>query len=133
MADTPNFQFVLDVDGFAADVPDFAKLPSGIDNKQQLMQALVKAIPLPDYFGGNWDALDECLRDRLTDESGEPLCLLHRDLPMNQCEQDCQDYLLVLADTLAWSEKEASCEFRVIFPTAVERTIKLLLAPDTSS
>ena len=40
----------------------------------ELFDALASALALPDYFGGNWDALDECLRDR-----DEPVMLLVRD------------------------------------------------------
>ena len=34
-----------------------------VHGKQALMAALADALELPDYFGGNWDALDEVLRD----------------------------------------------------------------------
>ncbi|MBM3667088.1 MAG: barstar family protein [Actinobacteria bacterium] len=36
---------------------------AAIGSKQELMAALSEALEFPDYFGGNWDALDECLRD----------------------------------------------------------------------
>jgi hypothetical protein len=36
---------------------------AAISSKQDLMAALAEALELPDYFGGNWDALDEVLRD----------------------------------------------------------------------
>lgn len=36
---------------------------TAIETKQDLMAALSDALELPDYFGGNWDALDEVLRD----------------------------------------------------------------------
>jgi Barstar (barnase inhibitor) len=34
-----------------------------IESKQDLMSALTGALELPGYFGRNWDALDEVLRD----------------------------------------------------------------------
>jgi RNAse (barnase) inhibitor barstar len=34
-----------------------------IESKDQLLAAIASAMNLPDYFGMNWDALDECLRD----------------------------------------------------------------------
>ena len=40
----------------------------------ELFAALAWALKLPDYFGHNWDALDECLRDR-----EEPVTLVVRD------------------------------------------------------
>ena len=36
---------------------------AAILSKQDLMEALSAALEFPDYFGGNWDALEEVLRD----------------------------------------------------------------------
>jgi len=36
---------------------------SVLDSKQTLMRAMGDAFRLPSYFAGNWDSLDECLRD----------------------------------------------------------------------
>ena len=58
----------------AAETPDLEPLTTAgiraveidagsIDSKQDLMAAISEALELPDYFGGNWDALDEVLRD----------------------------------------------------------------------
>lgn len=33
------------------------------DTKELLLRALAKSLSFPDYFGDNWDALDECLTD----------------------------------------------------------------------
>jgi RNAse (barnase) inhibitor barstar len=35
----------------------------GINNKQALFTRLKADLSLPNYFGANWDALEECLRD----------------------------------------------------------------------
>lgn len=34
-----------------------------IDSKLDLMAALADVFRFPDYFGANWDAVDECLRE----------------------------------------------------------------------
>lgn len=34
-----------------------------ISSKEELLVAIAKALRFPDYFGGNWDALNDCLRD----------------------------------------------------------------------
>ena len=36
---------------------------AALGGKQDLMAGLADALELPDWFGGNWDALDESLRD----------------------------------------------------------------------
>lgn len=36
---------------------------AAVNGKQGLMAALSDSLELPDYFGANWDALDEVLRD----------------------------------------------------------------------
>ena len=39
----------------------FAIIP--ISEKPELMQTIAKALGFPDWFGGNWDALEDCLTD----------------------------------------------------------------------
>ena len=35
----------------------------GITNDHELLVRVAQGMDFPDYFGKNWDALDECLRD----------------------------------------------------------------------
>jgi len=35
----------------------------GVENKEALLGALAQALGFPDWFGGNWDALEDCLCD----------------------------------------------------------------------
>lgn len=41
-----------------------------------LFDGIARALEFPDYFGRNWDALDECLRDV---ETAQPVVVLLRD------------------------------------------------------
>lgn len=136
------FQFVDNLDGAAGQSPvaespaaespvaqtqGVVEIPAGISTKPQLMSALERLLPLPGYFGGNWDALDECLRDRLTEADRRPLTLLHRDLPLAATSQDCVDYLALLFDTLKWAAESATCDFAVVFPTTVQMAVERLM------
>jgi hypothetical protein len=49
-------------------------------NKEALLAAIAEALVLPDYFGHNWDALEECLHDLEFD--GELLVLVIRHAAM---------------------------------------------------
>lgn len=42
----------------------------GATTHNELMDALGRQLELPDYFGRNWDALDECLADLGQDKGG---------------------------------------------------------------
>lgn len=35
----------------------------GIFSKEQFLDQIARAMDFPDYFGGNWDALEDCLTD----------------------------------------------------------------------
>jgi hypothetical protein len=37
------------------------KIP--VDGKSKLLESIAKALDFPDWFGGNWDALEDCLTD----------------------------------------------------------------------
>ena len=36
---------------------------NSIENDKDLFNSIANVMKFPDYFGKNWDALDECLRD----------------------------------------------------------------------
>ncbi|MFM9844765.1 MAG: barstar family protein [Dongiaceae bacterium] len=47
----------------AQDITLFEMDAGAIGSKGELMRALAAALKFPDYFGHNWDAVAECLRD----------------------------------------------------------------------
>jgi hypothetical protein len=68
---------------------------AGAADKEALLARLAQALAFPDWFGGNWDALEDCLTD-LSWRAGTGHALLlerHGELPV--------DDLGVLIDVLA--------------------------------
>lgn len=57
------------------------RLTNRIHRKRELMGVLRKQLKLPGYFGGNWDALHDCLRDLSWLQSMPRVVLLHESLP----------------------------------------------------
>jgi hypothetical protein len=77
---------------------------SGISEKQALLAQIARALEFPEWFGGNWDALEDCLTD-LSWLQGAGHVLLFED-----AAQLAPDDRGVLADILAsaaayWGER----------------------------
>ncbi|WP_211322387.1 barstar family protein [Paracidovorax anthurii] len=115
------------------------KVPAGIGSKTELLAVLASAGHFPEYFGGNWDALEDCLRD-LSWISQKEVVILHNDLPLQGTPADCRIYLEVLQTVLAdWAEiarpnaAEPPSEWayvdhdlRIVFPLEAEKTVAKL-------
>lgn len=74
------------------------------DGKPALLRALAAALKFPDWFGGNWDALEDCLTDLSWIPASGYLILIEGSAGL------VRDDLGVLCDVLAsaaefWSER----------------------------
>jgi len=70
-------------------------VPKDIQSKDELLVELAKAGNFPEYFGGNWDALLDCLRDFEWIRQ-KTILIVHRDLPLHTSPEDCLTYLEIL-------------------------------------
>ncbi len=100
------------------------EVPVGITSAEALLNALYDGLQLPGYFGFNWDALSDCLRD-LTWIQQETVVLRHMDLPALPVEE-CRIYLEVLADAAhSWQPGEGH-SLRIEFPGTACAAIRRL-------
>lgn len=98
-----------------------AEVPAGIQTKAALLDALSDALRFPDYFGGNWDALEECIRDLSWLPSGDVI-LSHEDLPLSQDLRSLSTYLAILKNAVEkWNTGER--KLLVIFPSHTENIV----------
>jgi len=67
-----------------------------INTKSELFSFFNKELNFPNYFGHNWDALDECLAD-YDYEKISKLVLYHEDLPLLSIN-DLKIYIQTLRD-----------------------------------
>ena len=100
-----------------------AHVPRGLGGRDALFEALCRTLQLPAYFGNNWDALSECLRD-LSWIERHRVVLLHQDLPPLGMKE-IETYLDILSECVRdWKLGEAH-ELVVVFPPeAHDRIVK---------
>lgn len=92
-----------------------ARVPPGLTSTYSLLSALRDSLRFPDYFGLNWNALSDCLRD-FHWLSQRAIVLVHDDLP-GIPESDLALYLDVLAEAVRSWRPEEGHSLRVLFPT----------------
>lgn len=113
-------------------------IPSGIIEKQQLLQKISDQLHFPSYFGFNWDALFECLRN-LEWISEKNVFLVHHDVP-SLPEKDLRNYLEILQDSVAFWSTDEKNRYQprdehylfVVFPVHCRDTVEKILATPTS-
>jgi hypothetical protein len=110
----------LFVDELSVDWPSDARIvqiPAGISIKMELLAAVAGGLAFPGYFGWNWDALDECLRDLSWIESPRQIVLVHNDIPLVADSEDRAIYLAILRDAVQSWGPDQPHELIVVFPT----------------
>lgn len=107
-----------------------AEVPAGIKSKAALLDELYRCLRFPDYFGFNWDALVDCIRDLSWLPPG-PVVLVHRDLPLVGDVGSQKTYLSILRDTVEKrGEVPGGMRFRdivVVFPPDTQEQVARLL------
>lgn len=105
----------------APTVATVAKLPVGLDGKDELLDALARSLGFPDYFGHNWDALEECLMDLDWLPEGA-VAIVHQDLPLSSTPADQELYLEILAQAeMKWPAEGR--ELVLVFPPNVRKRV----------
>jgi hypothetical protein len=124
MTSKPPFRFVEYADASAHIF--CARLSMEIHSREKLLRGLYDVLHLPGYFGLNWDALHECLRD-FSWISERRIVLIHDRLPKIS-EDQLKIYLAILSDAvLSWKAGEEH-EFEVVFPETDRAKIEELLS-----
>jgi RNAse (barnase) inhibitor barstar len=103
-----------------------ADVRAGIASVDELYDVLSEALHLPNYFGRNWDALDEVLGD-LSWLAPRRVVIVHADLP-DLPTAELRVYLDVLRTAVdEWTRRPGAHELVVAFPEAEQLAIRRLL------
>jgi hypothetical protein len=116
--------FTFGEEGALCDVAMCATIPVGVRSKQPLLAALACQLNFPDYFGHNWDAFEECVRDLSWLPAGRVM-LKHADLPLINDLKNARIYLTILARAVG--AKKSDDRLWVGFPIDLRDQISWLL------
>lgn len=97
-------------------------IPACIRSKQKLLRMLSQQFQFPAYFGHNWDALEECLRDLSWLPAGN-IKVHHQDIPLSPGSQDRQTYLQILQSAAAFWMESGKRRFECIFPATSQAEV----------
>ncbi|MCE9607179.1 MAG: barstar family protein [Planctomycetia bacterium] len=94
-------------------------VPVAARGKQKVLGALAKGLRFPSYFGWNWDALDECLRDLSWLGEVRRISIVHDGLPFSPRADLFYLYRDLLAEAAAAQSSSAEPRtLKIIFPAA---------------
>ncbi len=88
-----------------------AELSAGIESKHDLLTQVATALAFPSYFGGNWDAFEECICDLSWLPPGD-VVIVHQDLPLGHDSDGRSTYLAILRDAVEnWKSRGSNLIF----------------------
>ena len=91
------------------------RIPATLSSKADLLAILAEQLSFPDYFGENWDALDEMLRD-LSWLEPKRIVLAHESMPTQIGEDNLRIYRDILLNSATHWKSLGERELIVIFP-----------------
>lgn len=100
---------------------------SAISSKEDLFDHLSSAFHFPDYFGRNWDAVLDCIRDLDSWLPAKGYLLLYKN-PNNLISKSLSDFKVFLEIAEAASEFWASQGVRFILIVEGKEDLKKILA-----
>jgi Barstar (barnase inhibitor) len=121
----PGFMFVESPADFKDEAALVVRVPRGVRSKEKLLAILADKLRLPGYFGGNWDALEDSLRDLTWLPSGRSVIIVHEDLPFGLGGENRGHYLAILQSAAEHWAANRQREFRVVLPQAARDTLQL--------
>src|SRR5690606_29654289 len=93
------FVLTSDIASLESENTRVINVPATLSNKDSLLSWYARTLGMPQYFGANWAACDECLRD-LSRIKDRRLALYHRGVPLEASPTDQRIYIEVLANAV---------------------------------
>jgi hypothetical protein len=121
-----NEPFIYGDESTSGSVSVRASAPAAISRKEELLTTLARRLCFPDYFGGNWDAFEECVRDLSWLPVGR-VVLTHAYIPLVNDLANARTYLTILCCAVSKLSKSEDHPLSVVFPAKFREQIEWLL------
>jgi hypothetical protein len=118
------FTFVDDPASYKPADTLVVRVPWTARGKEKLLGMLAQRLQFPSYFGWNWDALEECLRD-LSWLDVPQVSIVHESLPLSPRGNQLQTYLHVLAAAISFRSEKLP-KLHAVFPVHTREQIEAL-------
>ncbi len=133
----PHFNYYSNLSELNDDKDNVFIISKGINTDKELFGVLYLTLKLPDYFGSNWDALNEVIGDR--EILPDVMHIVHLDLPLSDDVENVSIYLDILNDAANYLSTnpepyqtsrglvDRQIDFQVWFPKDLEEKVEGLL------
>lgn len=119
------FKYIKDIRSVEIEGALVARVSTKINSVDELMRILFMEMKFPGYFGFNWNALSDCLRDFHWVDGGR-VVLLHDVIPEISVD-DLRTYFEVLRDSVMdWKAGEAH-SLEVFFDESAKPYVESIL------
>ena len=95
-------------------------IPGGIRSKQKLFAIFADTLHFPKYFGWNWDAFEECLRDLSWLPPSRPIAIVHEELPFGPGGDNRGVYLAALRCIVNHWSQAGDRAVQVVMPASLQ-------------
>lgn len=119
------FEFVDGVVSYDTSEVFCVRVDPGIAVTSELLKALYYLLWFPGYFGFNWNALYDCLRD-LEWIPMKRVAVIHGVLP-NIPDADLKIYLEILRDSIVELKANNRTNLEIVFPESARERVERLL------
>ena len=126
------YGFEFGDDRSSPDVAVRANIPRKIAHKTVLLATIATQLRFPDYFGGNWDALEECICDLSWLPTGRVL-VKHDDLPLVDDVRNAIVYVAILNSAARKMSKSEQHPLSIAFPAQCRDQVLWLLRSSEGS
>jgi hypothetical protein len=117
------FKFVENIAAYQPANSLVARVPRAARGKQKLLGVLAQQLSFPNYFGWNWDALEECLRDLSWLSEVKQISIVHEAVPLSPRGEQLKTYLQILAVAIRRRSETPGPRLEVVFPDELRALI----------